>query len=448
MSDRDERDKRRRVVDAGRRVTEHSSGDRQALNIPTGLGLWNPKKPGAYKIEIIPFEVGKVADKFALRKYAEPGDLYFERTYWMHARIGVNGDSYVCPAKTFGKPCPICEHRGILARSPKADDEKLLAALKPKERQMFLLVDHDELEKGVQLWEVSFHNFGKQLDAKINNADDEDRIRYRRFADPEEGLTLKLMASEETTGDRGGKYLEFAVDEFRPRKNVLDPDWLDHGFCLDDMVRLLPYDELKKIFLQTGDDEPREEGRKRDDRREREEPRGERERDDRDSKRTTRDDDEPKSRKKDDEPTRQDRKAERTRPRDEPKDRPPQLEKGDEVVFDYKDKEWSGRVVKVDETREVAHIEVEGKDRPMVVDLDDVRPAPAKTREPEPQKSRDKEHPADDDEPKPRKKKDDDESFRRRDADDDAPKSKKEPDAGKRGRDDDWDDEPPPRGRK
>lgn len=252
MADRDSRE-RRRPVDAGRRVTEHSSGDRQSLNIPPGLGMWSPKKAGAYRIEIIPFEVGVVADKFTLRKYADVGDLYYERTYWNHRGIGVNNDSYVCGAKTFGKPCPICEHRSQLAQSPRAENEEMVKALAPKERQLFLIVDHDDEAKGVQLWEISYALFGKQLDAKIANADEEDRVRFRRFADPDEGSTLKLAASEEAI--QRTKYLEFAVDEIRPRKVALDPDWVEHNFCLDDMVRLVPYEELKKIFLQTGDDD-------------------------------------------------------------------------------------------------------------------------------------------------------------------------------------------------
>ena len=245
-------DKRKeRMVTAKERLAKHSTGfDRTSLKIPEGTNLFLPKKPGSYRLEILPYRVGKG------NPVAEEGKLYYERTFFVHRGIGPNSDTYVCPAKTAKKQCPICEHRAKLAQDPDAD-EKLVKDLAPKERQLFLIYDHADADRGVQLWDVSFHIFGKHLDKKIQNADDDDRDAYENFADSEDGMTVKVGASEESYG--AGKFLEFADIEFKPRKTQLDPELFDHGVCLDDCVKMLGYDELKKILLQTGDSESEDE---------------------------------------------------------------------------------------------------------------------------------------------------------------------------------------------
>jgi len=394
--------------------------------------LWAPKKPGAYKIEIIPFVVGPAAEKFTLRKYAEVDDLYYERTYWNHRGIGVNNDAFVCAAKNFGQKCPICEHRAQLAQSPKAENEEMVKALSPRERQLFLIVDHDDLGKGVQLWEISYALFGKHLDAKVANADEEDRVRFRRFADPDEGSTLKLMATEESMGRN--KFLEFSVDEFRPRKAQLDPDWLDHGFCLDDMVRLVPYAELKKIFLQTGEDDSQDDTRARGTA-----PRGN----------TRASEPEPA-------PARTSRAAPaKNPPSGVNEDRvvqttspsangaPPAFRAGDEVEFDYREKIVTGVVFRHDPVKGIVEVTVAGRERPQVVDDVDVRllaPEPA----PKPRERPAEPEPAD--EPPARRGRADEDpdppprSARRAPADNEDPPATRRPGpAPKKSQDSDWD---------
>jgi hypothetical protein len=436
------RDERRRpVVDAGRRVTEHTSGSRQHLKIPEGLGLFMPKKPGAYKIEVIPYEMTKSSQRF-VTNYAKPGEWYYERTHWVHDNVGVNNDKAICLAKNFNKPCPICEHRAMLLKRPDAEAEKLAYALKPKERQLFLVLDHAEPHKGLQLWDVSNWCFGKQLDQKIAAADDDDRKAFRRFADSEEGRTLKLIGSEESTGDGGGKYMKFSVDAFKERSEALDPDLFDHGHVLDDMVKEMDYDGLKKFFLQ-GDDEDAEKkagskGKKEDDDKPTggfAKPGG--------KKKPDPDDDDPPAKKKDEEPA--------------PKGK---VGKGDTVTFVYRDKRWTGKAVGFNAETGLVRVECEGRENPFSVDVDDITVV---------DKAGAKKPTADDDDPparKPKPKEDDDgdAEFDKRapakkkpaadDDDDDPParkpkpKDEEEPAAKKRKPAVDDDDDPPPRSKK
>jgi hypothetical protein len=122
-----------------------------------------------------------------------------------------------------------------------------------RERQLFNLIDLDEPDKGVQIWDFSFHLFGKQLDKEIRNSEPEDG--YEDFSHLERGLTLRLGIGEKSFNGR--PYYEVETINFRKRKEPYDEDILEQTHCLDDVLILLDYDKLKAILLQ--DDEPDDE---------------------------------------------------------------------------------------------------------------------------------------------------------------------------------------------
>jgi len=250
------RDKKRRgkVRSARKRAEEHKSGfERTSVKPPDGVEMFSPDKAGVYRIDIVPYTVTTDTNP-----YAEEGDQHFERTFFTHRAIGPNEDTVVCLAKTFKKPCPVCEHRAKLAKDPDAD-EQLVKDLGPKERQLWNVLDHDEEDKGVQLWDISFHLFGKQLDARVKNSDEDDGYEY--FHDPNEGMTLKVGMAERSFA--GNKFLEAESIDFKKRK-PLDDDILDAAVVLDDCLVEMDYDSLKKMFLQTGDDDDDQETDKDD----------------------------------------------------------------------------------------------------------------------------------------------------------------------------------------
>lgn len=214
------------------------------VKLPDGTQFFSPKKAGTYRLEIIPYEV-PANPKGGQNPNAQVGELHYERTYFAHRGIGADEKSYVCPAKTAGKPCPICEHRKELMRDKDADED-LIKALAPKQRQLWNIYDHGDSEKGVQIWDVSFHLFGKQLKATINNADEDDGWEY--FADPADGLTLRVGMEEKSFA--GNSFLEAASIGFKARKEPLSDEILDAAQPLDDLLILVEYSKLKSIFLQ------------------------------------------------------------------------------------------------------------------------------------------------------------------------------------------------------
>jgi hypothetical protein len=366
------------------------------------------------------------------------------------------------PKKT-GKPCPICDVRSPYLRSPKKEDKDKARALKPKERQLFLVLDNDNPDLGIQLWEEAFWNFGRNLDSYIKGADKEDIPAYRRYFHPVEGFTLKVTCTEETSGEGGQKYTDFTIHQFKARKEDLPDKLFKHGFDLDGMVDLLSYARLKSLFEGTAEDdetdqdrgsrstavarnddrpkrrddsEDRQESKRRDEEppaRKRDEDddrpaRSKRDEDDRppakkeeSSKRRDDDEDRPPARKRDDD---DDRPARGKRDEEPPKRKEPEPEpakskkyvpaKGDAVEFVYKEKTYTGVIDSLDDNKEMASIEVEGRDRPMNVDYDDLVPLTSKAKKK-----------AEDDEPPKRKRDEDDDRPARSKRDEDEPAAKK-----------------------
>lgn len=239
-SGREKRAERGKYASAKQRAEKRGSGgERTTVKIPENKKFFKLDKSGIKRIRIIPFKVG------AGNPYADSGTLHYERTFFVHRGIGPNQDAYVCPKKTAGQKCPICEHRAKLEQDPKADED-LIKDLIPKERQMFNVIDLADTESGIQLWDISYHLFGKLLDAEINNADPDEN--YGNFFHLEDGMDLKLGINENSFGGR--KFYEVETIGFKNRTEELDPDLLEEAMPLDDLLKVVPYDELKAIFLQ------------------------------------------------------------------------------------------------------------------------------------------------------------------------------------------------------
>jgi hypothetical protein len=242
------KERRKRRSAARARAEQHSSGyETTVLKMPEGVGFWSPKI-GIHKIDIIPYKVGK--ENPAVEKgWTREGDEYYERTYYCYRRIGAEEKSYVAPGRTFGHVDYIQEFR---AREASKDgvDPKYLKSLDPKERQLFLILDHADMDKGVQIWDCSYHLFGRLLDSRINNSSDEDG--WDQFDDPsEDGFTLRVTIEQQSGG--GYTFNGSTAIDFIPRKSALPDKIVNHGICLDDLLIEYPYEKLKAIFLGSAD---------------------------------------------------------------------------------------------------------------------------------------------------------------------------------------------------
>ncbi len=348
-------ERQEKVLSARKRAEQHEvSGLRSVLRVPDGVSIVQIKEAGTKKIDVIPFTVGKG------NPFADEGETYFERTYWSHRGIGPNKESFVCSAKTFKKPCAVCDHRAKL--TAKGSDEDLIKDLMPKERQIWLWYDHAERDKGVQVFEYSYHLFGKELDEKVKRSDPEDGLE--NYADPRKGSTLKVGISKEGGGSQY-TYFKCVVDQFLPRGEPVSSKLLKHGLCPDEMLVETSYEKVKKVLLQTGDDEEeneddtphRKNGKKR--------PQDDEE-DDKDDSDDESDDEEGDEQEKEDEDQEDDSDG-----NDDDKESSPKLKVGDMVV--YKGEEWE--IKKLSKDGEKVTIENDDGDETKLVNASLVKKA-------------------------------------------------------------------------
>ncbi len=231
---RDKAKREKRVVDSSKMAETSMGRVSKAYRLPQGVSLMQVKKEGQYDFDIIPYEAGD-GNPAGDKGYLVPG-----RMIHVHNAIGPNKDTYICPAATFNKPCYVCDQRAKMDQDPDAD-EKLVRKLAPSKRELWNVVNRKDSEKGVQVLDFSHHCFGKHLFAKTTR-----QPKYKTFADPDEGFTLSVGATEKDGG--GFKFIELADIEFRKRDEPITDAELKATVCFDDILYCPGYDELKAAF--------------------------------------------------------------------------------------------------------------------------------------------------------------------------------------------------------
>lgn len=396
MGRRDEDDEYE-IADFGVRMSKQAMSGMATLDLPSGLGLFRPKKNGSMMLDFLPFKVTEAHNRFRpdLRNTL-PGALYPERTYYAHRQVGVNGDMHVCLAATFGERCPACEDVVVLKRSPHADAAARAKELKQKQRQLWLVHDTEDPDRGVQLWEEADWNFGRHMIRYINGAPKREQAAYKAFFHPTRGFTVRVTPVEVSIGGggggKGGNNTEFHVHAFYPRERPLPKHLVDHGYDLDAMVRHLSYEQMYEIYHAGA-------ATARKDEREADRP------DDRYPTRTAdrRDEDRYPTRsggngdthgaptynrltEREDPPRREsrdegDRPRGRARDEEKPIDRPKGMKcaTGDTVEYEYDGRTETGRVTGVDEQRRLVFVAVPGRERPRSMAEEDVTVVDADT---------------------------------------------------------------------
>lgn len=223
----------------GRRVLDFSK-----------VGEVNFYKPeeGTNKIDIIPYIIK--TDNHPQREEAgmEKGYEDYLLDIWVHSFVGPMEESFLCLKKTFGKPCPICEEAALMRKNGEDEDE--VKALKPSRRVFYNVIDVDDRDKGIQIFESSHYLFEKELLEEAESNGDGEIIT---FADIEEGSTIAFRAAEETGGKY--KYLKFKSFKFKERKENYEEDILEESYSLDELMVIPVYEDVHNAFHGIADDE-------------------------------------------------------------------------------------------------------------------------------------------------------------------------------------------------
>lgn len=242
--------------------TKDSGGaqSKRAMQFPSGTNFYKVKK-GRNSIDILPFIIKTNHHPQKMK----PGYEDYILDVFVHTKIGPGEDTVVCLKKTFGKPCPICEEQADLRQNKSIPDHQLkkqLNALKPTRRAVYNIIDLEEPEKGVQIWEVSHFLFEKELLEEAETAESE----VVTFADLKDGRSINFRATEESIDT--STFFKYKSISFQKREPYAE-DILNETYSLDSYLVIPSYEEVQKLFLgifdeEEDDDEKKEEASPRE----------------------------------------------------------------------------------------------------------------------------------------------------------------------------------------
>lgn len=213
------------------------------FNLPKGVEDWTPDKAGKYLIDILPYEVksSKNMDK------VEKGKLWYKVHFGIHHGVGSRNESVVCP-RSVGSKCPICEERDRLVHKGESDDE-VLRKLNAQKFTAFNIISQDDKEK-VAIFAWANGKFYNALKKELHEGEDDNLLFFDTSKD---GKTLAVRLSDASYDGR--KFLETTRIDFRDREELDEDEWLEKVVDLDNMLVVLEYDKLKKMFLEVDEEE-------------------------------------------------------------------------------------------------------------------------------------------------------------------------------------------------
>lgn len=204
---------------------------------------------GDHLLDIIPYFAGANVNLFDRK--AQPGDGTYLLDIWVHYGVGVNQDAYVCPARNYGQPCPICEYREDLRRTENYDED-LVKEVTPKRRSIYNILCYDsekEEAKGVQIFDIAHWFMEKHISSLAKSPSrgpGKSTDSFIFFSDPLEGKSIAFTrkGSKRNTEVLGHKFVD---------RNYAIPDAiLDSAFVLDECINIPTYDEIRTAFLGSG----------------------------------------------------------------------------------------------------------------------------------------------------------------------------------------------------
>jgi hypothetical protein len=249
MSDRaDRREKLRQRMQNEAATREQGSGRVPLLNLSDYEDVnWFKAKKGKNEIDILPFEITTENDPGG----AVIGEDNYKLEIWKHNNVGPKEAQVLCLQETYNKACPICEAKKEMldAGADWKDDE--VKALSPKRRCIYNVIDLNDTEKHVQLFEQSHFKFEKELFGAAEYKDP----AFICFADIEEGYTVTFRGSEETFNKN--KFIEPKDFDFEEREAYKE-DIYNDVYPLDAMLIIPTYEQVQALFMGVDTEEEKQ----------------------------------------------------------------------------------------------------------------------------------------------------------------------------------------------
>jgi len=213
------------------------------------IGGWKKElifkpKVGWNKIDIIPYVV---KTKNHPSKLA-PGTPDYLLDIWVHRFVGASGSTFLCLKSMYGKPCPICEERERMKTDPSLPEDAY-KKLFPKRRTIYNVINLDlpENNQPIQLYEDVYSWFEEPMleIVGLRNVFD--------FWDFETGKSIEFLFSEKKTPEgTSHKCGQFSFLDRPAYKESI----CSEAYCLDELLVIPTYEEVRNAMLSIDDDEP------------------------------------------------------------------------------------------------------------------------------------------------------------------------------------------------
>jgi len=219
-------------------LDSHSTKNMQIGRITAGDHYWS----------IIPYLCGSQDPEVVAGRMKE-GDPTYTVGVYPHKNIGPNNDRYICLARTYGLPCPICEYRNELARDPDADEE-IVKSLRTSKYMSYVyyIWDRDNESKGVVIYEISGYFFERELQAQAKSARGGGYIPFMSpLAGPGGGRDIDFKVT------MAGSNQDWTGVKFEERQQPIPDHILAQAIVpLDDLLHVPSYEELYEAFYGSG----------------------------------------------------------------------------------------------------------------------------------------------------------------------------------------------------
>lgn len=201
---------------------------------------------GPHELDIIPYFAGPNDPA------TQEGGFTYVLEVFEHRDVGgIEGQSFICMMKTYGKPCPICQHRQTLIQEGADDD--LIKALRTSRypRSIYNVVVYDTEQtqaKGVQIFHTSHYLMEQYLIKLAESSRREIEAGappFKFFADPEEGYSIKF----ERTGK--GVNTRYMAHSLLSRNYQIVQQTLDLALPLDTLIYIPEFDEVYAAYWGT-----------------------------------------------------------------------------------------------------------------------------------------------------------------------------------------------------
>ena len=235
------------------------------FNNGEGIEKFKFEADGEYFFDFLPFPITEGHPKYptlrALFPQGEPA-LDWWMSIWFHKVKDANGmdQKYLCPSKTFGRPCPACEEKNRLFNNGGYEQNKeAIRKFNDTQRDFFLV--RNRADGKIYVMEYANFFFGQELKKKLErvNGSDGQVILPNPAAN---GHTLHFFVDAGTMKDKKGNPTPGRTSdlEFIPRAEPIEESIINNLPALDSYLIEYSYDDIVSFldgtyFVSAGDDD-------------------------------------------------------------------------------------------------------------------------------------------------------------------------------------------------